>query len=168
MPVVKIVPMPGPEGQRGLQGVPGPQGPQGEPGVFQFPTPVSWTPVVSGTGFSQTSNPATGTYLNYGPMVVVNLLVPFTSVTDFGTGQYSVTLPFAAKQHADVFAGSIHNTGPTTDHYSLKGHLTAGSSTMTLWYISGTSRDEPFDHNSPITLNTTDLFHMHFIYEIEE
>jgi hypothetical protein len=133
-----------------------------------FPQPVSWTPEVSGTGFTQTSNPATGTYLKYGSMVVVNIFTPFTNVTNFGSGQYSVTLPFPAKNHADVFAGSIHNTGPTTDHYSLKGHLVDNSSVMTLWYISGASKDEPFDHNSPITLNTTDLFHMHFIYEIEE
>jgi hypothetical protein len=133
-----------------------------------FPQPVSWTPEVSGTGFAQTSNPATGTYLKYGSMVVVNIQVPFSNVTNFGSGQYSVTLPFPAKQHADVFAGSIHNTGPTTDHYSLKGHLADGSSSMSLWYIATNSKDEPFDHNSPITLNTTDLFHMHFIYEIQE
>lgn len=163
MPTIKIVPMPGPAGQ---QGVPGPQGPQGDPAVFEFPGAVSWIPVVSGEGFTQTSNLATGTYLNYGPMVVVNLYVPFTNVTDFGTGQYSVTLPFPAKNHTDVFAGSIHNTGANTDHYSLKGHLSANSQSMTLWYISGSSKDEPFKHNAPITVNTTDLFHMHFIYEI--
>lgn len=133
-----------------------------------FPSPVSWTPVVSGAGFTQTSNPATGTYLKYGTMVVVNLFVPFSNVTSFGTGQYSVTLPFTAKQHADVFAGSIHNVGPTVDHYSLKGHLSTGSQSMTLWYISGSSKDEPFKSNAPINLNTTDLFHMHFIYEIQE
>jgi hypothetical protein len=138
------------------------------PQELVFPQPVSWTPEVSGTGFTQTSNPATGTYLKYGSMVVVNIFVPFSNVTNFGSGQYSVTLPFPAKNHVDVFAGSIHNTGPSTDHYSLKGHLADESSSMSLWYISGASRDEPFDHNSPITLNTTDLFHMHFIYEIQE
>lgn len=133
-----------------------------------FPSPVNWTPVVSGDAFTQASNPATGTYLKYGTMVVVNLFVPFTNVTNFGTGQYSVSLPFPAKQHADVFAGSIHNVGPSVDHYSLKGHLSTGSQLMTLWYISGSSKDEPFRSNAPINLNTTDLFHMHFIYEIQE
>jgi hypothetical protein len=159
----------GPQGEQGIQGEVGPQGPQGEPGAdATFPDPVSWTPIVSGAGFIQTFNPATGDYMKYGRMVVVNLFVPFTNVVNFGTGQYSVTLPFPANNHTDVFAGSIHNTGSTTDHYSLKGHLDAGSSQMTLWYISGASKDEPFDHNSPITLNTTDLFHMSFIYETAE
>ena len=138
------------------------------PQQLAFPTAVNWTPVVSGTGFAQTSNPATGTYIKYGSVVFANIFAPFSNVTNFGTGQYSVTLPFPAKNHVDVFAGSIHDTGTTTDHHSLKGHLSNGSNSMSLWYISGTSKDEPFDHNSPITINTTDLFHMHFMYEIQE
>ena len=190
MPTVKIVPFPGapgPQGPRGLQGIQGEQGltgpigpegpqgiqgeqgPQGDPGTAAtFPEPVSWTPVISGAGFVQTSNPATGDYMKYGRMVVVNLFVPFSNVVNFGTGQYSVTLPFPATHHTDVFAGSIHNTGSVVEHYSLKGHLSSGSNQMTLWYISGASKDEQFDHDSPISLNTNDLFHMSFIYETSE
>lgn len=195
MPTIKIVPMPGlsvpgpigsqgptgPTGPTGLTGATGPTGstgpvgatgatgPQGVPGQdLTFPSPVSWTPVLSANGFSQTSNPATGTYLKYGKVVVVNLSVPFANVSNFGLGQYSLTLPFPASQHADVVAGSIHNTGSPTYHYTLKGHLEPGSSSMSLWYIGGASRDEVFDYNSPIILNTTDLFHMHFMYEIQE
>ena len=184
MPTVKIVPFPGsigptgptgPQGIQGETGLTGPIGPEGPQGIqgetgpagesSTFPDPVDWTPVVSGAGFSQTQNIATGTYLQYGKMVQVNLYVPFTFVTLFGTGQYSVTLPFAAARHTDVFAGSIHNSGTPTEHYSLKGHLSEGSTDMTLWYISGASKDEPFKQGYPITLNTADLFHMSFIYE---
>lgn len=132
-----------------------------------FPEPVAWTPVLDGVGFTQTSNPATGTYMRYGRMIVVNLLIPFSEVTDFGTGQYSVTLPFAASFHQDVVAGSLHNTNASA-HYTVKGHLSDASNVMTIWYISGASRDEPFTHNSPISLDTTDLFHMSFIYETDE
>lgn len=186
MPTIKIVPMPGlsvpgpigsqgptgPTGPTGLTGATGPvgaTGPQGVPGQdLTFPEPISWTPVVTGTGFQQSSNPATGTYLKYGSMVVLRVSVPFSNVTNFGTGQYHINLPFPAKHHADVFAGSVHNTGSPTYHYSLKGHLEQGTSLMSLWYIGGTARDEVFDYNSPITLNTTDLFHMNFMYEIQE
>ena len=132
-----------------------------------FPEPVAWTPVLSATDFAQTSNPATGTYMRYGRMIVVNLLIPFSEVTDFGTGQYSATLPFTASFHQDVVAGSLHNTNSNA-HYTVKGHLNDGSSVMTIWYISGASRDEPFTHNSPISLDNTDLFHMSFIYETDE
>lgn len=132
-----------------------------------FPQPVAWTPVLSGTGFAQSSNPATGTYMKYGRMVVVNLIIPFSNVTNFGTGQYHVTLPFIATFHQDVVAGSLHNTNASS-HFTVKGHLSDGSNDMSIWYISGSSKDEPFDHNSPVTLDQTDLFHMSFIYETDE
>ena len=171
MPTIKIVPFPGapgPQGPRGLQGIQGevgltgPIGPAGE--SASFPEPVAWTPVLSGAGFSQTSNPATGDYMKYGRMVVANLTVPFANATDLGSGQYSITLPFPASKHTDVWAGTLHNTS-SNDFYSIKGHVDAGESVMTLWYISGDSKDQPFDFNSPIILNTEDLFHMNFIYE---
>lgn len=187
MPTVKIVPFPGvpgptgPQGPRGYQGetgLTGAQGPTGATGATgpmgatgptgpaaTFADPVSWTPVVTGTGFAQSSNPANGNYIKYGKLVYVNLYIPFTNVTNFGTGQYSVNLPFEPAYHTDVFGGSIHNTGNPTQHYSLKGHLTENSSTMSLWYISGTSLDQPFNHAAPITLNNTDAFHMSFMYE---
>ena len=181
MPTVKIVPFPGapgptgaqgPRGYQGDQGIAGPMGPTGATGPTgpaganaEFPGAVSWTPLVSGTGFAQSSNPATGTYIKHGKLVFVNLYVPFTNVTNFGTGQYSIQLPFVSTRHTDVFGGSVHNTGTPVQHYSLKGHIEENSSTMTLWYISGTALDQPMTHAAPITLNNTDAFHMSFMYE---
>jgi hypothetical protein len=168
MPTIKIVPFPGVPGLRGPTGLTGSPGADGTPGASApFPEPISWSPIVTATGFSQSSNPAIGDYLRYGRMVAVNIYVPFSNATNFGTGQYSVSLPFPAVHHTDVFAGSIHNVGPIVEHYSLKGHLSSGSSQMSLWYISGASKDEMFNKSSPIILNTTDLFHMSFIYEAE-
>jgi hypothetical protein len=128
---------------------------------------TSYSPVWSGTGLAFTGTPATGTYIKIGNLVQVYLDVNFTNVTNFGSGQYSLTLPHPSKYHADVYGGSIHNTGSTTDHYSLKGHLLPTSSTMTLWYISGSSQDQIFDHNSPINLVTADKFYMSFSYICE-
>lgn len=166
MPTIKIVPMPG-------VSVPGPQGPQGETGPAgadaTFPSPTNWTPVMNTVNgdFVQTLNPATGTYMKYGRMVVVNLFIPFSQTTNFGTGQYVVTLPFTATFHQDVVAGSLHNTNASA-HYTVKGHLNDGSNEMTIWYISGTSKDEPFTATSPISVATDDLFHMSFIYETNQ
>ena len=128
---------------------------------------TSYSPVWSGTGLAFTGTPATGTYIKIGNFVQVQLEVNFTNVTNFGSGQYSLTLPHPSKYHTDVYGGSIHNVGSTTDHYSLKGHLLPTSSAMTLWYIAGSSQDQIFDHNSPISLNTTDKFHMSFSYICE-
>jgi hypothetical protein len=161
----------GPQGETGSvgpQGDVGPAGPQGEPGEsLSFPEPVSWTPVLSGTGFTQSSNIATGTYMKYGKMVVVDLNVPFTNVTNFGTGQYNITIPFPSARHTDIFGGTLHDTS-TTSFYTLKGHVDEGQSSVSLWFLSGAAKDEVFDHNSPIILSTTDLFHMSFIYEASE
>jgi hypothetical protein len=185
MPTVKIVPFPGalgptgPQGLRGYQGETGLTGSQGSTGPTGAtgatgptgpavnPQPTTWTPVLSGTGFVQSPNGATGNYFRVGKIAFVNVTVPFANTTNFGTGQYSLTLPFAAEKHTDVFGGSIHNTGSPTTFYSIKGHIEPGSNLMSIWYISGTSLDEPFTHSSPITLNTTDLFHMSFMYEVD-
>ena len=186
MPTVKIVPFPGvpgptgPQGPRGYQGdqgiagpqgpqgstgPTGPQGPQGEPGAATFPEPVSWTPLLSANGFTQTSNPATGHYMKYGKMVVCHLNVPLTNVTNFGTGLYSISLPFPVSHHMTITGGTLHDVD-TSSFYSLRGHVeNAGQSFMTLWYQSATTKDAEFDNNSPILLTTQDYFHFDFIYE---
>jgi hypothetical protein len=166
MTVVKIVPMPGVavEGPRGPQGLQGPQGIQGEPGEGFSATSNPWTPIVSGTGFSQSLNPANGEYTRYGDLVFVHMYVPFSNVTNFGTGQYSVTLPFNSKYHTDVFGGSLHDfsTGRT---YTIKGHIDTDSNQAVLSYSSGSLFDDGFDYNSPFLLETNDYFHMSFTYE---
>jgi hypothetical protein len=128
----------------------------------------SYNPVWSGTGLAFTGTPATGSYIKIGNLVQVQISVDFDNVSNFGTGQYSLTLPFPSKYHTDVYGGSIHDVvNQGVDHYSLKGHLSDGSSTFTIWNIKSSAADEAFDHNSPIGLTTADLFHMSFSYICE-
>ena len=128
----------------------------------------SYNPVWSGTGLTFTGTPATGTYVKIGNLIIVQNDVIFTTVTNFGTGQYSLTLPFASKYHTDVYGGSIHKiTNQGIDHYSIKGHLVPGSSTYTLWIISSSAADDPLNHNTPVIIDTDDKFHMSFSYICE-
>ena len=127
----------------------------------------SYSPVWSGTELTFTNTPATGSYIKIGNLVIVQIDVLYTTVTNFGTGQYSLTLPFASKYHTDVYGGSAHDTLPTLRHYSLKGHLIPSSTTMTLWQHAGSGNDEPMDYNTPFTPNTEDKFHMSFTYICE-
>jgi hypothetical protein len=128
----------------------------------------TYSPVWSGTGLAFTGTPATGTYIKIGNFIQVQITVDFDNVSNFGTGQYSLTLPFPSKYHTDVYGGSIHDiVNQGVDHYSLKGHLSDNSSTFTIWNIKSSAADEPFDHNSPINLTTSDLFHMSFSYICE-
>jgi hypothetical protein len=128
----------------------------------------SYSPVWSGTGLDINPTapvpPATGSYIKIGNLVQVQIEVNFTEVLDFGTGQYSITLPFPSFYHTDVFGGSVHDAGSGVTHYSLKGHLEDGSNVATLWALSGSSQDQPFDNNSPVNLTTSDKFHMSFSY----
>lgn len=128
----------------------------------------SYIPVWSATGLTYTGTPATGFYIKIGNLIQLQISVDFDNVSNFGTGQYSLTLPFPSKYHTDVYGGSIHDVvNQGVDHYSLKGHLSDGSSTFTIWNIKSSAADEPFDYNSPINLTTADLFHMSFSYICE-
>jgi len=187
MPTVKIVPFPGhsgptgPQGPRGYQGevgLTGSQGPTGPTGAAgatgpqgatgpagAFPEPVDWTPVLSATNFTQSSNPATGHYIKYGKMVFCHMNVPLTNVTNFGTGLYSINLPFPVSHHMTIDSGTLHDVD-TNSFYSLRGHVqNAEQSFMTLWYQSVVTKDAEFDFNSPILLTTSDYFHFDFAYE---
>ena len=127
-----------------------------------------YTPVWSGTGLAYTGTPTSGYYIKIGNLVQLQIDVLCTTVTNFGTGQYSLTLPFASKYHTDVYGGSVHDITPSgIDHYSLKGHLSPSSTTMTIWDMASAARDEPMDHNSPFNLAVSDSFHMSFTYICE-
>lgn len=128
----------------------------------------SYNPVWSGTGLTFTGTPATGSYVKIGNLVQVQIDVIFTTVTNFGTGQYSLTIPFASKYHTDVYGGSVHDiVNQGIDHYSIKGHLTPSSTTMTIWDMASAAQDEPMDFNSPFNLVQADRFHMSFSYICE-
>lgn len=128
----------------------------------------NYAPVWSGTDLTFTGTPATGSYVKLGNLVMIQVTVDFDNVTNFGTGQYSLTLPFPSKYHTDVYGGSVHDvTNQGVDHYSIKAHLSVGSSTFTIWNIKSSAADEPFDHNSPFNLSVADLFHMSFSYICE-
>lgn len=128
----------------------------------------TYAPVWSATGLTFTGTPVTGSYIKIGNWVMVQIDVVFTTVTDFGTGQYSLTIPFASKYHTDVYGGSVHDiTNQGIDHYSLKGHLVPSSTTMTIWDMASASKDEPMDHNHPFNLAVADRFHMSFSYICE-
>jgi len=128
----------------------------------------SYTPVWSGTGLIFTGTPATGSYIKIGNLVTVQIDVNFTNVSDFGSGQYYLTLPFNSKYHTDVYGGSIHKiTNQGTDHYTIKGHLTDELSTFSIWVVGSNSQDGQFNHTTPVNLDSDDKFHMSFSYIAE-
>ena len=127
---------------------------------------VSYTPTWSGTGLAFTGTPAVGQYSRVGKMITFYILVSCTNVTNFGTGNYSLTLPagLPSQMHA-VIPGGLHDTS-SNNHLNLLGDLEPASTSIQLYYPTSNGVNDRFDHNSPITLATADYFYISGTYFI--
>ncbi len=162
----------GAQGEQGTQGLQGVQGVQGEVGA-RGPTgatgpegpaaaEVSYTVgggTIGGSAPTFTGSPLFfGSSIRNGDLVFVRVHVNFDNITNFGTGQYYVTLPYPSKYSATIRGGYITDTSKAA-HYAISGEVEAGETQLTLWYLSG-GEDEPFEDGSPRNLQTTDEFHI--------
>ena len=168
----------GPTGPQGVQGNGGPTGPTGAASTVTGPTgPIgptgatgatgpapskqAYSATWSGTGLAFTGTPITANYQVTGDQVQVSISCVMTTVTNFGTGQYSITLPVAPNS-APLIRGTLTNS---SNIYNLVGIATPGSTTMTLWYWSGNPvQATSFDHNSPGNLSTSSKFDLYGSY----
>jgi len=150
----------GPTGPTGAAStVAGPTGPTGATGPA--PSKQAYSATWSGTGLAFTGTPVTANYQVTGDQVQVSISCVMTTVTNFGTGQYSITLPVAPNS-APLIRGTL-TVG--SNLYNLVGIATPGSTTMTLWYWSGNPvQATSFDHNSPANLNTSSKFDLYGSY----
>jgi hypothetical protein len=157
----------------GGEGIPGPQGPQGPAGADGEDATLGEETafLVNGgaLGTQPTFNGApmfSGTYIKNGPLVHFQIQVDMDNITNFGTGQYYVDLPFPAKYGYKFREGCLHDISINRD-YAIGGHVYAGESRLTLGSTdtqSGTVFDIAFTHNSPVTLSTADNFHISGTY----
>jgi hypothetical protein len=155
---------------KGADGLEGQQGPQGEEGAAgqDGETPVETSFTVNGgtLGTQPTFNGAplfSGTYVKTGPMVHFQVQVDMDNITNFGTGQYFIDLPFPSKYGYQVRSGCLHDIS-TDKQYAIGGHVFEGQSQLTLTFTNSAGQDEAFDHNSPVTLNVADNFHISGTY----
>ena len=127
---------------------------------------VPFTSTWSGTGLAFTGTPAVGQYSRVGKMITFYILVTLTNVTNFGTGNYSLTLPsgLPSQMHA-VVNGGLHDTS-SNNHLNLLGDLEPGSLNVELYYPTSNGVNDRFDHNSPLNLATADYFYISGVYFI--
>jgi hypothetical protein len=104
-----------------------------------------------------------GTYVKTGPLVHFQIQVDMDNITNFGTGQYYVDLPFPAKYGYQVREGCLHDIS-ADKQYAIGGHVFAGESRLNLFFTDTNGQDQEFDHNSPITLAVADNFHVSGTY----
>lgn len=101
----------------------------------------------------------TGSYVKAGDTVTFRVNVEMTNITNFGTGQYYVTVPFNAKYTMFTRDGHLHDQS-TGKEYSISAHITAGSNQAMLYTTSSNANEDAFTHSVPFTLATADVFHI--------
>lgn len=152
----------GAEGPKGDTGDRGPQGEQGPPGPAGVS--VGFDPEWSGAGLVAPDRADSAGYIRNGNLVHFRIFVDTADVSDFGSGFYTLRLPFAPIQDYVFRDGGLHDGGHD-NHYQVYGDAESGSTLMYLMYHSG-SKDIPMDHDSPIRLSNKTTFYISGNYEI--
>ena len=123
----------------------------------------------SGTQPTWTGTPITGSFNRFGNMVHFNIFVNFSTITNFGTGQYYLTLPYPSKHEIKFADGCLHDVSTNRD-YQIRAGVLATSDILKLSTTGVDGQkiyDSPFTATDPVTLTTADYFHIAGTYEIE-
>ena len=169
----------GDQGIQGIQGLPGPQGIQGVPGIQGIPGPsgtsgletyVRYSPIFQATGMTFTGSGATyptynSYYIKSGLLVSFVIEIDFTTVTNFGTGQYKVELPSTPAFAYNHFSGWIWadpNISPDTGtgHTILNADTAGITTVLDLHYLKQSGganspiREGLWTQALPVTLTT--------------
>lgn len=133
-------------------------------------THVDFIPIGGALGTQQTFNGTplfSGTYTKIGTLVHFAIDVDMDNITNFGTGQYYMDLPFTASRNYLFSDGCLHDFS-TGDEYAILAHMLAGTNRITLLSTASNGRQVPFTHNVPVSLSTADNFHIAGTYQISE
>jgi hypothetical protein len=155
---INIVDKVGPQGPVGEIGPTGPTGEDVNTVVVNTSFVSTWT----GSGLTFTGTPVSASYAKAGAIVAVRLRILFTNVTNVGTGQYQLTLPFnPTASQTVVFTGAlIDNQG----EHVIYGRAEEGSPFITLWYPATNGQFTPLTGAAPRTLDTTTVIYISGTY----
>ncbi len=92
--------------------------------------------------------------------------VDMDNITNFGTGQYYVKLPFASNVNYLMSDGCLHDAS-TGDEYAVLGHVQAGSDILSLLTTTSNGKQNPFTNSVPVNLAIQDNFHISGTYIVE-
>jgi hypothetical protein len=112
------------------------------------------------------SSPISGSYMQFGNLLHFNISVDFDNITNFGTGQYYLTLPRPAIRDT-LFPSGFLTDVSSGKHYAISGLTQADSDQLLLFYTASNGQQDAFTHNSPVNLDQADDYQISGIYEIE-
>jgi hypothetical protein len=105
----------------------------------------------------------TGQWVRIENLVHFEIQVDMDNITNFGTGQYYVMLPFAPVAGYQFREGCVHDIS-TGRQYSVGGHAYINNPQLLLNFTDTNGRDSEFTHNTPFVLSTEDNFHISGTY----
>lgn len=127
---------------------------------------ITWYPTwaASTNPMTYTGTPAVGHYSRVGKMITYTIEVTCTTVTDFGTGAYTLTLPsgLLPAYRTSHMGGLIKSA----TKWSLIAELASGSDTIILAHPTSNGVQDIFSHNKPTVLTTASTFHINGTYFI--
>lgn len=144
-------------------------------------TAVRWSPTFQATGLTFTGSGATyptynSYYVRHSQLVTFNIAIDLSTVTNFGTGQFKVDLPFApiptAANHFSAWAW-VNPALPADDlngHVQMVADHLLNTQTMDLhWLKAATSNPKPviesiFSQGDPVTLTTASRMYINGTY----
>jgi len=152
-----------------------------DPLVAVAPTATRWSPVFAATGLTFTGSGSTyptynSYYVKFGQLVTFNIKIDMTTVTNFGTGQFTVALPFlpipTAANHFSAWAW----VDPSQPADELNGHIQMvadhlpNSQTLDIhWLKETTAAPKPliesiFSQGTPVSLITASKMYINGTY----
>jgi hypothetical protein len=112
----------------------------------------------------------TGSYTKIGNLCHFQIDVDMDNITNFGTGEYYVDLPFNASHPYQFRDGCLHDIS-TGRNYSISGHVAVGQKRLYLFTTDSQGNrafDAAFTSTVPVTLAIADNFHIAGTYEIQQ
>lgn len=145
------------------------------------PTATRWSPTFQATGLTFTGSNSTyptydSYYVKFGQLVTFNIKINLSTVTNFGTGQLKVDLPFAPIATAANHFSAWCWVNPALPADELNGHIQmvadhlSGSQTLDLhWLLATTANPKPiieslFSQGTPVTLTTSSIIYVNGTY----
>ena len=109
----------------------------------------------------------TGSYTLQGPLCYLRVYIDFDTCTNFGTGQYQITLPFPAIQTIRIAGGTLHQTTGDSKYHISGITDVAVSTTVHKLYYSGSTTELNWKFNTPVGATTvTSHFDISGTYQI--
>jgi hypothetical protein len=116
------------------------------------------------------ASPYTGSYTLVGNLCHFQLDVDMDNITNFGTGEYYLDLPFEVSHPYQFRDGCLHDIS-TGRQYAISGHVAKNQKRLYLFTTDQQGNrlfDAAFTSTVPVTLATADNFHIAGTYEIKQ